>query len=120
MHWTSIDERTSGTVTILGLRGYMTLASQEKTLLDRIKEVIGDGRLRIVLSLAHVPFVDSVGLGEIVRAYSTVIRAGGALCLCGVASRVQNVLEATQLSRVLATYPTEEEAVAKLQGTGLA
>jgi anti-sigma B factor antagonist len=98
----------------------MTLASEEKTLLDRIKEVTAEGRLRIVLSLAQVPFVDSVGLGEIVRAYSTVIRAGGTLCLCGLAPRIQNVLDTTQLSRVLATYSTEEEAVAKLHGVGFA
>lgn len=112
MHWTSIDEHVSGTVVVLRLHGHMTLSGEEKTLLDAVKDRLAEGRRHVVLNLSAVPFVDSVGLGEIVRAYSTVVRAGGSLRLCELSPRIQSVLDATQLSRVLAISGTEAHAVA--------
>jgi anti-sigma B factor antagonist len=111
MYWTSIEERESAGVVVLCLRGHMSLGTDERTLLARIRQLLSEGSRFFVLDLEAVSFVDSVGLGEIVRAYSMVMRAGGALVLCNVASRVRGVLEATQLSRVLQTFGSEPEAI---------
>jgi anti-sigma B factor antagonist len=116
MHWTSIEERVVGRVAVLRLHGHMTLAGDERALLSTVRDMLLSGRRQFVLSFEHVPFVDSVGLGEIVRAYSTVLRAGGSLRLCAVSPRIQSVLDATQLSRVLTTHATEQDAIASLEG----
>jgi len=63
------------------------------------------------LNLAEVPYVDSAGLGEIVRCYTTVSRKNGKLKLLHLTKRIHDLLSITKLLTVFETYDTEEEAV---------
>ena len=72
-----IDERIVNDVTILDLKGKMTLGEGDELLKDKINSLIQQGRKQLVLNLAAVPYIDSAGLGEIVRTYTTVSRRGG-------------------------------------------
>ena len=58
------------------------------------------GRKKIVLNLAGVPYIDSAGLGEIVRTYTTVSRQGGNLKLLGLTKRITDLLSITKLLTV--------------------
>ena len=73
-----IDERKVGDVTILDLKGKMTLGDGDEVLRDKINSLIQAGTKKLVLNLGEVPYIDSAGLGEIVRTYTTVSRQGGA------------------------------------------
>jgi anti-sigma B factor antagonist len=55
--------------------------------------------------------VDSAGLGEIVRTYTTVSRKGGKLKLLNLTKKIQDLLSITKLLTVFETYDSEEEAV---------
>ena len=55
--------------------------------------------------------VDSAGLGEIVRCYTTVSRKGGKLKLLNLTKKIQDLLAITKLLTVFETYDSEEEAV---------
>src|SRR3990170_4781861 len=72
-----IEERNAGDVTILDLKGKMTLGEGDEILKDKINSLVLQGRKKLVLNLADVPYIDSAGLGEIVRTYTTVRRQGG-------------------------------------------
>ncbi len=111
MHWTEIAERVDGGVVILDVRGHMTLAEEEGLLFRRIGVLADHGHVRVVLNLQNIAYVDSVGIGEIIRAYMRLTRGGGALKLCAVAPRIGEVLEATNLNSVVAVYGSEEEAL---------
>ncbi|MGH9148429.1 MAG: STAS domain-containing protein, partial [Vicinamibacterales bacterium] len=76
-----INERTSGDIMILDLKGRMTLGEGDELLKDKINSLLLQGYKKLVLNLAHVPYIDSAGLGEIVRTYTTVSRQGGSLKL---------------------------------------
>lgn len=66
---------------------------------------------KFVLHMAEIKFVDSSGLGAMVR-HAGVLRAHhGDLKLCEVSPFVTQVLEATALHKVFHTYPSEKEAV---------
>jgi anti-sigma B factor antagonist len=58
-----------------------------------------------------VPYVDSAGLGEIVRTYTTVSRKGGKLKLLNLTKKIQDLLSITKLLTVFETYESEDEAV---------
>lgn len=118
MHWTHIDEHTIGGVVVLTLEGHMTLDAEEKRLRDVVDDLIAGGTLKVVLDLGAVPYVDSIGIGEFVRVYSALVRAGGALRVIGAGRRVREVLEATQLAGVLGVSDSIEDAVRKLEGAG--
>ena len=63
-----IAERTAGEVTILDVIGKMTLGEGDEILKDKINSLVLQGRKKLVLNLADVPYIDSAGLGEIGRA----------------------------------------------------
>jgi anti-sigma B factor antagonist len=110
MHWTRIEERTLGDVTVLRLEGHLTLGAEDRSLRDMIDYLIALKRAKVVLDLQLVPFIDSLGVGEIVRAYSAVVRAGGSLKLARVSPRVHEILITTQLTKVLAIFESVERA----------
>jgi anti-sigma B factor antagonist len=106
-----IDERKVGDVTILDLKGKMTLGDGDELLRNKINGLIQAGAKKLVLNLGDVPYIDSAGLGEVVRTYTTVSRQGGALKLLNLTKRIQDLLAITKLLTVFETFDTEAEAV---------
>lgn len=106
-----IAERTVGDVTVLDLRGKMTLGEGDELLKDKINSMLANGRKKLILNLEGVPYIDSAGLGEIVRTYTTVSRQGGSLKLLNLTKRIEDLLSITKLLTVFDTFDTEAEAV---------
>ncbi len=106
-----IEERAAGDVTILDLKGKMTLGEGDEILKDKVNSLAMQGKRRIVLNLEAVPYIDSAGLGEIVRTYTTVSRQGGSLKLLGLTKRIIDLLSITKLLTVFETYDDEADAV---------
>ena len=106
-----IDERIVNDVTILDLKGKMTLGEGDELLKDKINSLIQQGRKQLVLNLAAVPYIDSAGLGEIVRTYTTVSRQGGELKLLHLTKRITDLLAITKLLTVFETYESEPDAL---------
>ena len=106
-----IAEREVGEVLILDLSGKLTIGEGDELLKDKINSLIQQGRRKLVLNLAAVPYIDSAGLGEIVRTYTTVSRQGGKLKLLNLTKRIQDLLAITKLLTVFETFDSEQEAV---------
>jgi anti-sigma B factor antagonist len=106
-----IDERKVGDVLILDLKGKMTLGDGDELLRNKINSAIQAGSKKLVLNLGNVPYIDSAGLGEVVRTYTTVSRQGGALKLLNLTKRIQDLLAITKLLTVFETFDSEDEAV---------
>jgi anti-sigma B factor antagonist len=112
MHWTDIEQRQSGDVVILDLQGQMTLSGDaEPRLLRHIRRIVQEGHRRVLLNLTHVSYVDSMGIGEIVGAYTRVVREGGSLKLCGVSARIQELLDTTNIGTVIEAFAAEPDAL---------
>lgn len=112
MHWTQIAERLEGDVVVLDVKGHMTLAEPESLLFAYVSRLMeDDGRRKFVVNLRHLAFIDSVGIGEIVRSYTHLVRHGGMLRLCEVGSRVREVLEVTHLDTIIRMFDTEHDAL---------
>src|SRR5213595_3973317 len=106
-----IEERSVGDVVVLDLKGRITLGEGDELLKDKVNSLINQGRKKIVLNLADVPYVDSAGLGEVVRTYTTVSRQGGSLKLLALTKRITDLLAITKLLTVFETFDSEDEAV---------
>jgi anti-anti-sigma factor len=66
---------------------------------------------RIVLNLAEVNFIDSAGLGFLVRIFSRLSNDGGGLKLCQISPVVLKALQVTNLHAVIPSYESERHAV---------
>jgi anti-sigma B factor antagonist len=106
-----IVERQVGDVVILDLHGKILIGEGDDALREAVTKLADSGKTKILLNLADVPYVDSAGLGEIVRTYTTVSRKGGKLKLLNLTKKIQDLLSITKLLTVFETYDSEDEAV---------
>jgi anti-sigma B factor antagonist len=106
-----IEERIVQNVTILDLKGKITLGEGDEALKEKINELVHKGKKHILLNLEGVPYIDSAGLGEIVRTYTTVSRQGGQLKLLNLTKRITDLLAITKLLTVFETFESESDAL---------
>jgi anti-sigma B factor antagonist len=106
-----IVERQIGDVVILDLHGKILIGEGDDALREAVTKLADAGKTKILLNLADVPYVDSAGLGEIVRTYTTVSKKGGKLKLLNLTRKIQDLLSITKLLTVFETYESENDAV---------
>ena len=106
-----IDERAVGDVIVLDLKCKITLGKGDELLKDKVNSLVNQGHRKILLNLAEVPYIDSAGLGEIVRTFTTVSRQGGNLKLLNLTKRITDLLAITKLLTVFETYEAENDAI---------
>jgi anti-sigma B factor antagonist len=114
----NISQRTVQGVCVLDIDGPITLgADGSERLGDKVRSVLQAGEKQLLLNLGGVAYIDSAGLGELVNAFTTVKKQGGALKLFGVTKKLQDLLVITKLSTVFDSYDTEEAAIKSFGAT---
>lgn len=87
------------------------VSGEEAQFLQREVEKLTDLTKNVVLQLAEVSYVDSVGVGALVRMLGRLRAARGDLKLCQLNPFVTQVLEATNLLSVFHPYASEKDAI---------
>jgi anti-sigma B factor antagonist len=105
----SLNTRGVGKVTIVRCSGRIA-AGETEALHLHVNELLCD-RVDIALHLGEVAFIDSSGLGMLVRLLTSTRRAGGDLKLCQLPEIVHKVLKMTSLITLFDTYESEEDAI---------
>ncbi|HYM74792.1 MAG TPA: STAS domain-containing protein [Candidatus Dormibacteraeota bacterium] len=106
-----IDSREVAHVTILDVHGRIVLGEEIHTLRDAVRNLVAEGKKKIILNLADVDYLDSSGVGELVGAFTTVRNAGGELKLLSLTQKVHDVLHVTKLYTVFDIRDDEFTAV---------
>jgi anti-sigma B factor antagonist len=107
----TIAERRVGDVTILELKGQLVLYEGEVEFRKYIDSLVADSRVKIVVNLHDVDYIDSAGVGSLVAKYLSVRRKGGNVKLLHLSARSHRVMGITRLLSVFETYDSEEEAL---------
>jgi|SRR4029077_13468429 anti-sigma B factor antagonist len=110
--------RQAGDVTILDLAGRISVGEalafgpgSGTVLGDVIRELANKGHRKILLNLRDVKYIDSSGMGDVVRSFTSLRRQGGDLKLFGPTPPVLEVLRITNLHKVLEIKDDEASAV---------
>jgi anti-sigma B factor antagonist len=106
-----INERRSGEVTILDLKGRLRVGGNAVALHRSIRTLIVEKKIRILLNLAGVTFIDSCGLGELVASQVSVENKGGEIKLVGLTETLRELFQATRLLAVFDVYESEADAI---------
>jgi len=112
----SLTSRSLDQLVIVVLTGRIVEGDEAATLDRQVSDLLLTHR-GVVLDLHEVSFVDSAGLGVLVRLLSRVRGAGGDLVLCRVAPRIQKSLDVSRLHTVLVSYDSVDAAVTALRGS---
>jgi anti-sigma B factor antagonist len=107
----ALKTRDVGRVTIVHCNGRIVAGGESESLRAHVAWLLRDRR-SIVLHLGEVGFIDSSGLGTIVRTLTSTRQVHGDLKLCNVPEHVRKVLELSHLSKLFDTHESEENAVA--------
>ena len=111
-----ITKRRIGDITILDLKGRLTIGDGAEILRDTVASVVFQGEIKILLNLAGVPYMDSGGLGELVRCSLAARKGEGAVKLVNLTSKITDLLTITKLLNVFETFETEADGIASFRG----
>jgi len=106
-----INVRQREGVTILDLKGKITIGVGDVALRDAIHQALAAGAQKLLINLGGVTTIDSSGVGELVSSYTTVTNRGGRLKLADLPPKVADILQITQLITVFDVYEDEDEAL---------
>lgn len=107
----TVSVRQEGDVTILDLSGRITLGDGWGKLRDTVRQLLAEGRRRVLLNMKDVTYIDSAGLGELVGSYATMTNQGGQMKLLYAENKVRDVLQVTRLYSVFENFSDEAAAL---------
>ena len=84
---------------------------------ETVRALAEKGTKKIVLNLGEVHYIDSAGIGELVRTHTTVRNQGGRLKLVNLNKPVNDLLQITKLSAVFDLEKDEASAIRSLSGS---
>jgi anti-sigma B factor antagonist len=97
-------------VTVVELSGQLT-SFASGALRNTIADLVGKRRKQIVLNVTALEYLDSSGVGEVVRCYMSVIKQGGEMKVVGLTPKVEEILKVTHLYQVFQEFADEQTAL---------
>jgi anti-sigma B factor antagonist len=106
-----VETQISGGVCIFRCEGRIVYGDEGAILRERVGNILR-GTPKIVVNLHAVDYVDSGGLGILVRLLASAKKHGGELKLVSPRNRVRDLLRRTNLQAIFEVYENNDEAVA--------
>ena len=106
-----LTTRDDGGITILTVTGDLVIGEPETTFKKAITRLLEEGRVNLLVDLSAVGFLDSSGLGALVRALTLAQKEGGSAKLLHAGPQVRKLLQMTKLDSVFEIHEDMEAAV---------
>ena len=106
-----IDIRRFGEVQVIRLRGSLTLGAPVDDLRQTLEQALGEGDRNLVLNLSDVRWIDSSGIGALVKSLTTAKQSGGSLKLVNPSKPALQTLKMCNLLPLFEVYTEESDAV---------
>jgi anti-sigma B factor antagonist len=103
--------RTSSDITVIDARGKIAFGEGVPRLRETVANVVASGSKKVILNLKEIDYLDSSGMGEIVRSHMTIRKQGGQLNLANLSKMVSELLQATGMNKVFDIRTDEEAAL---------
>lgn len=107
----ALETREVGRVTIVRCKGRIVAGGETEALRAHVTWLLRDRRA-IILHLGDVVFIDSSGLGTLVRSLTSTRQARGDLKLCNVPEHIRKVLQLSHLHTLFESHESEDHAIA--------
>jgi anti-sigma B factor antagonist len=99
-----------GDVVIISLAGKIMGGPEAAEINDKINQLMDEGKLKVIIDLKEVEWMNSSGLGILIDAVTVLKNNNGALRLVNVSDRIQNLLKITKLNTVFDVRDSMDEA----------
>ena len=102
--------RKVGQVSVVEVTGKLT-SLESGALNNSIAQLLKEGRKQILLNLKGLTYLDSSGIGELVRTYLSVIKRDGEMKVVGLTDKAEEILKITKLYQVFQEFQDERSAL---------
>ncbi len=113
----TLENRRVGDATVVTCRGRLVAGPESEALQQHLDALIPVSP-HIVLHLGGIEFLDSAGLGLLVRCRARAENANASLKVCALSPKVEQILKVTRLTSTFQPYETEAEAIAGAHQSG--
>jgi anti-sigma B factor antagonist len=103
--------RKVGDIIIIDVEGMILLGEGDIEIKQAVDDLLKQGHKMILLNLAKVPYLDSTGLGEIIRCFTALRKNGGHFKLLSPNKRIIDLLSITNLLNVFDCFDNESTAI---------
>ncbi|HEX8550756.1 MAG TPA: STAS domain-containing protein [Abditibacteriaceae bacterium] len=110
---TSVDGRD---VNILRLEGYVD-AHTFTDFEEELTKLVEGGHYNLLLDLEKLTYINSTGLGLLMATFRQARQYQGDLVIAKMSDKITNIFNLLGFSRLIHTYPTEQEALQKFAQT---
>ena len=110
MALTFVEKEVNGVI-VVQVSGRVTLGDESNQLRTKLKDILSQGKTRIVLDLAEVSYIDSAGLGTLVAGFTSAQNQGANLKLANLTKRFREQLNITKLVTIFDVYENVQDAV---------
>ncbi len=100
-----------GGTTVITIDGNVIGGPDATVLNDEVHRLTAESKVNLVMDLGEVKFINSSGLGMLIRTLSSVRKAGGDLKLVRVSPKILNLLTVTKLNSVFQIFESVDEAI---------
>jgi len=107
-----IKDKAAGAVTLLELSGKIMGGDDYDVFQSKVKSLVAEGKVDVLLDMSGVDWVNSTGLGILVTGYTTLRKNNGRMKICCVSRRVDDILIVSGLKKVFEVFDKREEALA--------
>jgi anti-sigma B factor antagonist len=98
-------------IIVIDVDGKVVLGDGDVEIKKTVDDLLQKGNKKILLNLAKVPYLDSAGLGEIIRCFTALRRSSGNFKLLSPNQRIVDLLNITKLLNVFDCYDNESSAI---------
>ena len=106
-----LDIKEIGAVSVIHVKGNLIGGPETITVHEKVKQILGEKKSRIVIDLSDVAWINSSGLGMLMGCLTSVKNAGAEMKLTGVTDKVKNLFVITKLITLFDVFETVQEAV---------
>ena len=107
-----IELRSLGQVKLVKLRGKLNLGDAVDRFRDTLADLMASGDTRVVLDLSEVPWIDSSGIGLLVKVLTSAKQRGGSIKLLNPSKFTVQTLKMICLLDLFEVFDDQERAVA--------
>lgn len=103
-------KQISPDVAVLEMSGRFLMGPDCRRMEQEIEQLLQANQKRVIFDFTGVFEIDSAGVGQVVKSFTRLKSSGGELRLAGVKGMLDGVFKMTQVHKVIAIYPTQQDA----------
>lgn len=97
-------------IDVFAMSGRLTMGSDSQQVEWNLAKLLNENHKKVIFDLSNVNFLDSSGIGILVMCHAKLKKAGGELRMAGAQGMVRQVIEMTNVNKLVELYSTASEA----------